>query len=163
MSILIPILIVVSLLGVSLGFITRARTCSFSNSLPGTHFGSLTRLTDGVVASRFLLGRVGSDEEHVAVCGASTVPIGIIDDTASSAEEDVAVQLLGCAGSTVRMVSAAAIAAGSMVYTAANGRVSTLSVTSGTYYCVGVAVGSASAAGEVIEVDPCTAVKTTVS
>ncbi|MBN1404459.1 MAG: DUF2190 family protein [Opitutales bacterium] len=162
MSIVIAILIVVALLGAGWWFWGRERFGSFCNSLPGTHFGSVTRMTDAAVASRFLLGRVGSDEEHVAICGASNVPFGIIDDSASGAEEDVAVQLLGCAGSTVRMLSAGAVPAGSLVYTAANGRVSTLSATAGIYYCVGMALISASGADELIEVDPCVPVKTVV-
>jgi len=163
MSILIPILIVAALVGVSLGFLPRERERSFSNSLPGTHFGSVTRLTDAAVAARFLLGRIGSDAVHVAVCGASNVPLGVIDDTAAGAGEDVAVQLLGCADCTLRMVAAAAITAGVLVYTAANGKVSALSASAGTYYCVGQALSAAASADEVIEVDPCPAVKTVVA
>ncbi len=163
MSILIPILVVAALAGATLGIRARARLRSFSNALPGTHFGSITRLTDAAVSTRFLLGRAGSDEAHVALCGASNVPLGVIDDTASAAGEDVAVQLLGSAGCTLRMVSAAAISAGSLVYAAANGKVSVLPSSAGTYYCVGLALIPATGADELIEVDPCVPVRTVVA
>lgn len=140
----------------------KMRPC-FSNSLPGTHFGSVTRLSDSAFASRFLLGCAGSDSEHVALCGASNVPVGVIDDSTSGAEEDVAVQLLGCAGCTLRMLSAGAISAGSLVYAAANGKVGPLSATAGTYYCVGVALIATTGADELVEVDPCVPVKTVVA
>ncbi len=154
MSILIPIVIVASALGASLALLRGNRGRSFANSLASTHRGSLTRLTDAAITSRNLLGTSGSDTAHVAVCGASSVPLGVIADEASAAGDEVAVQLLGSSASTLVMVAAGAIAAGAPVYTAASGRVSALSATAGTYYCVGVALTAASAAGDAIEVDP---------
>jgi hypothetical protein len=163
MSILIPILGVALTAGVALGLLPKERGRSFANSVIGTHRGSVTRLTDAAVSIRYLLGTQGSDASHVAVCGASTVPLGVIADEASDAGEEVAVELLGAAGSTVRMVAGGAVPVGSLVYTAANGLVTTLSAAAGTYYCVGIALSAATASGEVIEVDPCVAHKITVS
>ena len=163
MSILIPILSVALLAGVALGLLPRERSRSFANSVTGTHKSVITRLTDAAVTTRYLLGTAGSDVSHIAVGGASSVPMGVIADEASAAGEEVAVELLGSAGSTVRMVSAGSIAAGNLVYTAASGRVSTLSSTAGTYYCVGIALSAATAAGEVVEIDPCVAHKIIVS
>jgi hypothetical protein len=162
MSILIPILSIALLAGVVLGFLPKKRAFSFANSVIGTHRGSITRLTDGAIATRYLLGTTGSDASHVAICGAATVPTGVIADEASIAGDPVAVELLGSAGSTVRMVAGGAVNVGSLVYTAANGMVSALSAAAGTYYCVGVALSAASASGDVIEVDPCVAHKVTV-
>jgi hypothetical protein len=135
----------------------------FANSVPATHFGSVTRLTDVAVGTRFLLGKVGSDAAHVALCGATDVPLGVIDDTASDAGEDVSVQLLGCADSTLRMVASAAVSAGSPVYAAASGKVRVLPSSAGTYYLVGIALTAATADGQVIEVDPVAAVRTVVA
>jgi hypothetical protein len=163
MSILIPILGVALLTGVALGLMPKRKDRSFANSLIGTHRGSMTRFADAVVTTRYLLGTTGSDSQHVAVCGASTIPIGVIADEATNAGDEVAVELLGASGSTVRMVASAAISAGSLVYTAASGMVGTLSSTAGTYYCVGVALTASAASGGVIEVDPCVAHKTVVS
>jgi hypothetical protein len=163
MSILIPILSVAVLGGVLLGLLPREKNRSFANSLIGTHKASLTRMSDGVVATRYLLGTNGSDALHVAVCGANNVPVGIICDEASAAEEELAVSLLGAAPATLRMVAAGTIAAGSLVYTAASGKVGALPTTSGTYYCVGIALTAAAASGDVIEVDPCVAQKVVVS
>lgn len=163
MSILIPILSVALLAGVALGFLPKKRTCSFANSVIGTHRGSLTRLTDAAISTRYLLGTNGSDASHVAICGASTVPLGVIADESSAAEDPVEVELLGSAGSTVRMVANGAISAGNLVYTAASGMVGTLSATAGTYYCVGVALSASTVSGSVIEVDPCVAHRVVVS
>lgn len=163
MSILIPILGVALMAGVALGLLPKERGRSFANSVIGTHRGSITRLTDAAVSTRYLLGATGSDAAHVAVCGASTAPLGVIADEASASGEEVSVELLGSAGSTVRMVAGGVIAVGSLVYTAANGLVTTLSGTAGTYYCVGIALSAATASGEVIEVDPCVAHKIVVS
>ena len=162
MSILIPILSVALLAGVLLGLMPRRKNRSFANSLTGTHRGSVTRYTDAAVTTRYLLGTAGSDATHVAVGGANTIPLGVIADEASVAGYEVAVELLGSAGSTVRMVATAAIPVGGLVYTAANGLVSALPTTSGTYYCVGVALSAAALPGDVIEVDPCVAHKLVV-
>ncbi|HNX04680.1 MAG TPA: DUF2190 family protein [Opitutales bacterium] len=162
MSILIPIVIVASALGASLALYRGERSRAFANSTCATHRGSVTRLTDAAVSTRNLLGTNGSDASHIALCGASNVPLGIIADEASAAGEDVAVLLLGSSGTTLGMVAAGAINAGSLVYTAANGRVSALSATAGTYYCVGVALTAATTAGDSIEVDPSAPQKTVV-
>jgi hypothetical protein len=163
MSILISIISVAILVGVALGLMPRRGERSFANSLIGTHRGSATRFADAIISTRYLLGTTGTDAQHVAVCGASAVPIGVISDEAASAGDEVTVELLGSSGNTVRMVASAAITAGVLVYTAASGKVSALTSTSGTYYCVGVALTAASAANDVIEVDPCVAQKTVVS
>lgn len=163
MSILILTSIVASLVCAAFGLTALRRRECFANSLPGTHFGSVTRLTDSAVSTRFLLARAGSDALHVALCGASNVPVGVIDDTASGAGEEVAVLLPGSADCTLRMVASAAISAGALVAAAASGKVSALPSSAGTYYVVGVALGAAAADGDVIEVDPCAAVRTVVA
>lgn len=141
-----------------------------ANTLPanvGTHDGAVNRLPDAAITTRNLLYKVGSDADHVAVCGASNIPIGTIDDEVSSAEvsagnQFLSVKLLG-KGGTKRMVASEAISAGAKVYTAASGKVSLLSASAGTYYEVGTALTAAAADGDVIEVADSSPIKVVVS
>ena len=123
----------------------------FANTGEQTHEGAVTRLTDAAITTRNLLYKDGSDDDHIAVCGASDIPLGTVDDEADAAEELVALKLLGTGG-TRKMVASEAITVGEHVYTAASGKVSDLSASAGTYYRVGVALTAASADGDVIEV-----------
>lgn len=119
---------------------------AFANIAEGVHESSVTRLTDAAITTRHLLYKKGTDADHIAVSGASDLPIGVVADEAKAAEENVAVQLLG-KGASKRMVASEAIGAGVLVYAAASGKVAT----SGTQ-CVGVSLIAASADGDVIEV-----------
>ena len=121
----------------------------------GTHAGPLTKFSDAAIATRYLLGKFGSDVNHVAVAGANDKPLGIIADEASAAEEPVAVQLLGVAESTRKCVTSEAIALTDELYTAANGKVQNLPAAAGTYYKVGRPLQAAAGADEVIEFEPC--------
>lgn len=141
----------------------RPRLVGLANIAEGTHTGNLTRMTDGALTTRNLLGKLGSDAMHVVACGANDIPVGVITDEAVQAEEPVNVALLGSAEDTRRMVAAAPVAAGALVFTAANGKVTELSATPGTYYGVGLALSAAAADGDEIEVDPCIARKTVVA
>lgn len=133
----------------------------------GTHDGTISRLPDAAIATRNLLHKVGSDADHTVVCGANAVPLGTINDEATAADVTaanvyVAVDLLG-KGPTKRMVASEAISAGVLVFTAASGKVSLLSASAGTYYCVGTALTAASADGDIIEVADCSPIKTVVA
>lgn len=117
-----------------------------ANIAEGRHAASITKLTDAAITTRHLLYTVGSDADHIDVCGASDVAIGVVADEATAAEERVSVDLLG-KGSTKRMVASAAIAAGAIVYSAAGGKIAD----SGTNV-VGVALTTVTTDGDIVEV-----------
>jgi len=135
----------------------------FSNIAEGTHEdGLITRTLDSAITTKHLLGKRGDSAGDIDICGASEMPIGIITDE-GDAGDNTAVQLLGCAGGTVKMVASGTIVAGEVVYTAAAGKVQDLPTDAGTYYHVGVAVTAASD-GEEFEAVPIQATaSTTVS
>lgn len=129
-------------------------TVRLANIAEGTHEGGITKFADAAISERYLLGKIGSSSDRVAICGASDTPVGVITDEASAAGEAVSVSLLGSARGTVRMVASAAIVQGALLEPAASGRVQTLGAGAGTHHVVGRALDAASAAGDVIEVDP---------
>lgn len=139
---------------VRLGFTRTGDTVRLANIAEGTHEGGITKFTDAAITERWLLGKLGSAADRVAVCGASDIPIGVITDEASAAGEPVSVSLLGAHRGTVRMVASAAITQGALLEPAASGRVQTLGVGPGTHHVVGRALDAATAAGDVIEVAP---------
>jgi hypothetical protein len=125
-----------------------------ANIAEGTHEGNITKAVDATITERFLLAKIGSASDRVAVAGAADTPIGVITDEAAAIGDLVSVALLGARHSTVRMVASGAITQGSLVEPAASGRVQTLGVGVGTHHVVGRALDAASNAGDVIEVDP---------
>lgn len=129
-------------------------TVFLANIAEGTHEGGITKAVDAVIAERFLLGKIGSAADRVAICGAADTPLGVITDEAEEIGDLVSVTPFGSAGSTVQMVASAAIVQGALLEPAANGRVQTLTATPGTHHVVGRALQAAGAAAEVIEVDP---------
>lgn len=130
------------------------RTVRLANIAEGTHDGNITKAVDAAITERWLLGKVESASDRVAICGATDIPIGVITDEASVVGDLVNVSLLGSSRSTVRMVASAAIAQGALVEPAAGGRIATLGAGAGTHHVVGRALDAASAAGDIIEVDP---------
>jgi hypothetical protein len=126
-----------------------------ANIAEGTHAGMITKLTDAAITTRHLLVKVGSDSDHIAVCGASDRPRGLCDDEAGAAEEPVNVNLLGCGNTTQKMVASDAIADDVDVFTAADGKIQNEPSAAGTYYKVGRSMGAASTDGDEIEVEPC--------
>jgi hypothetical protein len=134
---------------------TRSKTVLLSNIAEGTHCGNITKAVDAAVTERFLLAKIGSASDRVAVCGAADTPIGVITDEAAATGDLVNVALLGSLPGTVRMVASGAITQGSLVEPAASGRVQTLGAGAGVHQVVGRALDAASNAGDVIEVDPC--------
>jgi hypothetical protein len=124
-----------------------------ANIAEGTHEGGITKAADAAISERFLLAKIGSATDRVAVCGALDAPMGVIGDEAAAAGDLVSVSLLGSSRGTVRMVASAAIAQGALLEPAANGRVQTLGSGAGTHHVVGRALDAGTAAGDVIEVD----------
>lgn len=132
----------------------HTRTVRLANIGEGTHDGNITKAADAPITERFLLGKIGSAADRVALCGAGDTPIGVITDEAAAVGDLVNVSLLGSSRGTVRMVAASALAQGATLETTASGRVQTLVTSAGTHHLVGRALDAATAAGELIEVDP---------
>src|SRR5436190_23223438 len=86
-----------------------------ANIADGTHCGNITKAVDAAITERFLLAKVGSASDRVAVCGAADTPMGVITDEAAATADLVNVALLGSAGSTGRMVASGAIWQGGVV------------------------------------------------
>lgn len=116
--------------------------------------GNITKQVDAAVTERYLLAKLGSASNRVAVCGAADIPWGVMTDEAAAAGDDINVFLLGCAPGTTYMVASAAISQGALLEPAASGRVATLGIGAGTHHVVGRALTAASAAGDLIEVAP---------
>lgn len=115
-----------------------------------THAYAVNRTNDAAITTRHLLWKKGSADGGVALAGTDAPALGTIDNVESSTGLNQSVLLLG-KGSTKKMVSAAAIAAGVEVYQAASGKVTS---TPGTYK-VGVSLTAAGDADEIIEVADC--------
>ncbi len=133
------------------------------NIAEGTNKNAKTYKADAAVGTRFLLAKIGTDQNHSAACGASDIPIGTMTDEAAAAEDLVAVELLGISNRTLLMVASEVITAGEAVYTAAGGKVQDLPAGAGTYYKVGHALTASAADGDLIEVQHCAPIATVVS
>ena len=126
-----------------------------ANIAAGTHEDSVTKLADAALTTRNLVVKVGSDEDHVAVCGASDDPCGICTDEPSAAEREANVAFLGATNKSRLVVGSEVIAVGARAYTAASGKVQNLPAVAGTYYCIGRAVLACAADGDEFEIEPC--------
>ena len=124
-----------------------------------THDANVRRTNDAAVTARHLLWQQGSTDGGVAVCIATTCPLGTIDNTETATGVGQNVLLLG-KGPTKKMVASEAITAGEQVFTAAAGKVQD-TPTGATVYLVGTALTAAGADGDIIEVADCTPVKLT--
>jgi len=126
------------------------------NTLPanvGTSRNSRRYLASAAVATRYLLAKLGADDEHIAaVAAASDKPIGVMTDEAAAAEDPINVELLGVTNRTLPLVAAAAITLGADVYSDGTGKVTVKPTAAGTYWRVGTALTAAGAANDPIEV-----------
>jgi hypothetical protein len=140
---------------------SRSRRPVFANVADGTHAGAITCTANSTFTSKYLLAKADATPGLVDICGVGDVPVGVATDEATVGNI-LAIKLLGTGASTTRMVASAAIAAESMLYTAANGQVQTEPATAGTYYLVGRSLTAATGAGDRLEVEPCLPVRLTV-
>lgn len=111
---------------------------TFTAGTGGVYKHTLVKLSSGTVVDN--------------TATSTDMPIGVaLADAALN--ETVAVKLLNCAG-TVEIVAAGAISAGALAYAAADGEVSALSASNGTYRCIGIAMEAATTDQDIIEVLP---------
>jgi hypothetical protein len=136
--------------------IQRQRRVEFCNIAEGEHAdGVKSYLADASHGSRFLVVKIGTDANHVALAAAADTNIlGICTDQPSAAEDLVAVRLIGSGAGTVRVVASAAITAGADVVSAASGKVRTIPGTTGSYFVIGKALEAAAADGDIIQIAP---------
>jgi len=124
--------------------------------------GRMTFLADASFTARYLICKAGSDVNHINICTASDVPLGVVPDmtpTADQAASDLSyplpVNLLcGAMNETQRMVASGAISVGDFVSPDAAGKVKTEPATTGTYYVIGRALTAASSNNDLINVAP---------
>jgi hypothetical protein len=142
---------------------------ALANIAEGTHGdGCITKLADAAIGTRHLLVNFGSDVDHVAVTtDCSEIPLGVVDDEASAAEDNINVQLLGNKQGTILCVSDGTITAmGDMVtaskVAAHNGYVAKLGVGADTYYIIGRALNAAASDGDLVEIEHCVPVQRVV-
>jgi len=115
----------------------------------------LVKKADAVHAAHNLMVKIGSDADHIAICGKNDRPLGVCVDAPDVAEYPAGVEML-TGPDTALAVAGAAVAAGDPVYTAANGKVVNAATSgSGATYLVGRALTAAAAADEEIEIEGC--------
>ena len=158
LSLALPLLLICAVIGIAFLFHRRGLSIDLANIGEGTHGnGALSKRTDAAHASRYLLGKFGSDVDHVAIAGAADVPLFLVTDEAAAAEDLVACQLLAVSDGTVKMVTngAGVLAAGDLLVPAAGGKVAKKAAGAGNYYIVGIALQAAAATdGLELEVVP---------
>jgi hypothetical protein len=131
-----------------------------ANIAEATHGdGNITKKVDAAQATRHVLVKIGSDIDHVAVTTACTEnPLGVTDDEAAAAEDNINVQLLGQKKGTILIVGTAT--AGDLLEAAASGKAVTLTGGAGAHYIIGRALNTAT--DDLIEVAHCLPVLRTV-
>lgn len=124
-----------------------------ANIAEGVHGdGNITKKSDAAMATRHVLVKIGSDIDHIAVTTACTeVPLGVCNDEATAAEDNVNVILLGQKQGTILIVGTAT--AGDMLEAAASGKAVTLTGGGGAHYIIGRALNTAT--DDLIEVAHC--------
>lgn len=130
-----------------------------SNVAEGFWPGNKTFLSDVTLASRYLLVKFGSDANHITLAGAADKPLGVATDEVIAVNDPVDIDFFGSAHETKLMQASGVITVGDFLMPAANGQVATMSVSAGTYYCVGRALNSTTTAGDFVQVDPMPCVK----
>ena len=114
-----------------------------------------TYFSKGTVSQANLLGMHDSVNIVKPCALASAMPFCVIGREAGAAGESLPCYLLGQVPHPIMMVTAGAVTVGTMVYTAASGRVQSLPSAAGTYYAVGIALQTATASGDEILVASC--------
>ena len=155
-----PALAILILLAVLAAFVwqgtaRRSNETVLANLFEGVHDNSKTYVPDADINTRFLLGKIGTDDNHIALCGVADIPVGPINDEGLANDPlGLAVGLLGH-GPTKRVISSEIIAAGEEVFTAANGKVQNRPAGAGTYYFIGIALSTTIGDGDVMELNDC--------
>jgi len=137
------------------GFARRSNETVLSNLFEGVHDNSKTYIADADVATRYLLAKPGSDDNHADICDVADIPIGVWNDEGLTADpQGLSVGLFGH-GPTKRVISSEIIAFGQEVFTAASGKVQNRPTGAGTYYFIGIALNTTIGDGDTLELNDC--------
>lgn len=125
----------------------------------GVHEGGRDSLfADNAFATRYLVCKRGTDAEHIDVCTASDVPLGVVNDQTISATDlstPLQVQYFGGAlNVTIRLQGSGAIAVDTLLVPDSAGQVKALPAGAGTYYVIGRCLQASSGAGDLLEASP---------
>jgi hypothetical protein len=96
-----------------------------------------TKLADEAIG-RWKVVKTGTDEDHIALCDATDIPIGFTrEDSAAAAEDRVAFDLLALSQKAAQGTASGAITAGNLVCPGTNGVLRDITLLSGTtvYVC----------------------------
>lgn len=148
----------------------RRNLISAVNVAEGEHANGMKSFqADAALTETFSLVKIGTDVDHIAVCGNDEIPDGIAQSEITAANITdglrIAVALLGAAPGTRMVRASEAIDPTSVdfVCSAASGRVKALPAEAGTYYIVGKPLTAATAAGDQIAITPCVPTQRVVS
>ena len=139
------------------GQVSPRGTLEFANIGEGTFGeGRVTLFGDATTSTRYLLYKIGSDADHVALAGAGDTPLGPSDDMVADVTVPIAINLLGPGSDTLRVVTDGSISNGDYVKCGAAG-VAVKATTSGTDVVIGRAVfgsDTSNGANDVITIVP---------
>jgi hypothetical protein len=121
-----------------------------------------TKLADGAISRRKLVCP-GSDVDHVALCGASDIPLGSSGESSTTAaEERLSFRQFGLNCEEEEGTASGTVTVGEFVVPAASGALKTLPTAPGTYYICGRAKTTATT-GNAFAYIPCFPIRAVVA
>ena len=124
---------------------------AFANVGEKEHRETITKKADAAIG-RYLLVKFGTDGDHVNIAGAGDVPIAATGDESAAAEDLIVLKMLGQYPGSIKLTANTAITAGSAVYSAAAGKVTTSVLAPAGTKFIGVAITATAADGDILEV-----------
>lgn len=115
--------------------------------------GRLNKFADGAIATRYLLGKAGSDANHVVATTNADKPIFLITDEAHNAGDPIGVVAMGCSDTTLRVAINTAVTAGDPLIPDVNGFAKTGTGNGAGSWVIGYALETG-VAGDQIEFMP---------
>jgi len=137
---------------------SRPRGAQFvplANVGEGTYADGLDPFTaDNAFAETYSLGKLGAAVGGIDVCGVNDTPFGVVQE-AAAAGDGTTVEQLGKGRTKLMRVAAGGVTFKDRLVPAAAGRVAPLSEVPGTYWVVGVALGTQATTGDLVHVADC--------
>ncbi len=103
--------------------------------------GQVLLLTSDAAIDQYILVKYGTDANHVDVCGAANIPMGVAMTSASGGSQALRVMLLN--GTVFKLNTAGTVTFGTILEPASNGKVQSITGGVGTHYGVGRALETA--------------------
>lgn len=138
------------------GFVRRpCGGVQFANIGEGTQEGGVKSYTpDAATTVRYALYKIGTDGDHVAICGAGDTPLGQSNDQAD-AGVPIAINLFGLKPGTLRVITDGTIANGDHVKAGAAGKVTKAASTDRSFGIAIIGTDQTSADTDVIAIIHC--------